>query len=700
LKKNNKKVIFLVVATGVSSVVTQLLTIREFLAQFSGNEFVIAIILFNWLILGGAGTMLANLYIRFFDISTSSLSRFSLLLSFLPVLQILCIRLFRDTFFIYGSSLGFYPILAYTFFTIAPYTILVGFVLPYSLYVLRKMNPTFSGSYIYITDNLGDVSGGALFSFILIYFATPMQALFLSGVPLLIAAFIILPGTSRYRPGVLSGTAVAFSILIIGMLIEPSSLSSHKGKTVFYCESRYGRIEVHQDQEQYTLFKDGEPVTSSENFNMAEEAVHYPLSQIERVEQVLMISSGSGMLKELQKYNPVIVDYVEIDPKITNVMLRFGMINKIPGLNVLHNDGRQFLSGTERIYDAIIINLPEPDTFQINRFYTDQFFSVVKKRLAPNGILSFSFEGFENYLAESQRQKISSIFNTVSNHFSQVLMLPGQKIFFLCADFKINTDIPKILSGKGVDTEYISKYFYGNLSNYRIDHLNNQVDRTTPDNLDLSPRLIRLMFSQWFAKYSTSPVWFVVAVMIFLLLYLLRISKEEYVLFSTGFITMGSEILVIFAFQIFFGYIYLQIGIIVTVFLSGLLPGAWMGERLKNQNSMGNVLAYTDFIQIVLIAVFIVAIQYTGDRLPVAFFLVFGFLISMVCGFQFPAALQLQGGDNRAATFSFSADLIGAACGVLITSIVLIPYQGIIWATIFLLCLKISSLIVIVAGKT
>jgi spermidine synthase len=188
--------------------------------------------------------------------------------------------------------------------------------------------------------------------------------------------------------------------------------------------------------------------------------------------------------------------------------------------------------------------------------------------------------------------------------------------------------------------------------------------------------------------------------MIFLLLYLIRISKEEYVLFSTGFITMGSEILVIFAFQIFFGYIYMQIGIIVTVFLSGLLPGAWMSERLKNQNSIGNALAYTDCIQIVLIAVFIVAIQYIGDRLPVAFFLIFGFLISMVCGFQFPAALQLQGGDNRAATFSFSADLIGAACGVLITSIVLIPYQGIIWATIFLLCLKISSLIVIVTRKS
>ena len=57
MKKNNDRAIIrVVVATGISSVVTQLLTIREFLTQFQGNEIVIALILFNWLILGGIGT--------------------------------------------------------------------------------------------------------------------------------------------------------------------------------------------------------------------------------------------------------------------------------------------------------------------------------------------------------------------------------------------------------------------------------------------------------------------------------------------------------------------------------------------------------------------------------------------------------------------------------------------------------------------
>ena len=53
--KNDRAIIRVVVATGISSVVTQLLTIREFLTQFQGNEIVIALVLFNWLILGGLG---------------------------------------------------------------------------------------------------------------------------------------------------------------------------------------------------------------------------------------------------------------------------------------------------------------------------------------------------------------------------------------------------------------------------------------------------------------------------------------------------------------------------------------------------------------------------------------------------------------------------------------------------------------------
>ena len=65
----------------------------------------------------------------------------------------------------------------------------------------------------------------------------------------------------------------------------------------------------------------------------------------------------------------------------------------------------------------------------------------------------------------------------------------------------------------------------------------------------------------------------------------------------------------------------------------------------------------------------------------------------MACGFQFPVALFLKGSDNTAVTRTFSADLMGAACGTLLTSVVLIPYTGILPAAAVLIGLKFVSLV-------
>jgi hypothetical protein len=43
----------------------------------------------------------------------------------------------------------------------------------------------------------------------------------------------------------------------------------------------------------------------------------------------------------------------------------------------------------------------------------------------------------------------------------------------------------------------------------------------------------------------------------------------------------------------------------------------------------------------------------------------------------------------------FSADLIGAAYGTILTSILLIPYAGILWAAAGLILIKMASLFII-----
>ena len=87
------------------------------------------------------------------------------------------------------------------------------------------------------------------------------------------------------------------------------------------------------------------------------------------------------------------------------------------------------------------------------------------------------------------------------------------------------------------------------------------------------------------------------------------------------------------------------------------------------------------------------AAVHAGDRLGQAFYLFLGFSVSFACGLQFPAALRLQGEGGRAVIAVFSADLIGAALGTLVTSTILIPYLGITGAIGVLAGLKVLSLL-------
>ena len=524
---------------------------------------------------------------------------------------------------------------------------------------------------------------------------TPVQAIVAAHLPLLAAALFLRPSGRRPGPARWLAAAAVFLTLLAGLAAEKATLTPSRGELAHYRETRYGRITVVTQQELVTLFQDGVPLLSSQDEAAAEEAVHYALAQLEDPQRVLLISASAGVMEELEKYRLESIDYVELDPDLTEVLFDFNLLKRIPPLRVIHADGRAFLAGAAPGYDAILVNLNDPQTFQTNRFFTDRFFSLARSRLSEQGVLGFSMGGFDNYLAEPQRRKLSSIYNTAKAHFPHVLMLPGERVFFICSNRPLQTAIPDLLRRKGIATPYISAYYEGNVTPERISYLRGRMDPAAPPNTELAPYVMRTVFSEWFAKFHSSPLWFMGALACVLGFYFWHASRVEFVLFSTGWMTMGSEILVIFAFQIFFGYIYFQIGIIVTVFLAGLLPGALWGRRLAARAR--RVLMLSDIALIGLLAATFAAVH-AGDRLGQAFYLFLGFTVSFACGLQFPAALRLRGDDGRAATGVFSADLIGAALGTLVTSTILIPYLGITGAIGALMGLKVLSLLI--AGTT
>jgi spermidine synthase len=682
-----------IIGIGFSSVSIQLLTVKEFLSSFQGNEIVISIILFSWLMLTGAGSFIAKF------ITSPSYPVFALLnfiIGILPLVQTLFIRMSRDYIFIQGVAVGFYGILGFVLGTIALYCLLTGFILPYALIHLRLSEDRFTSGHLYLMDSLGDILAGICFSFIWVYLLTPFQIIAVTS-SLCMAVTVLLLWKSGHKFWVMPVSILSgfFLIICLNHGVELGSLhTQYTSPIVDYEESKYGRIVVTQDQDQYNFFESGTPLFSNLMTTENEETAHYPLSQVQKVNNVLLISGGiGGTLKEIEKHNPKRIDYVELDPTLIKMAKKFHFLAESSRVTLHLTDGRKFISSTSITYDAIILDLPEPDTFQMNRFYTYDFYQQARKVMSPGAVLAFNMSYSPNYLSEVQLQKLSSIYRTVKPFFRNVLLLPGEKAYFLCSDAPLSTEISKLLAQKSITTDYISGYYEGNVTIERIERLNRLVQSHGGRvNKDFSPVVLKAMFTQWFAEHQTSPWYFIGSMAAIFLIYLFSIKKPELVLFTTGFAAMSMELIIMFCFQIMYGYIYLKIGAIVTSFLAGLAPGALIGTRIKV--STRRLLILSEIFLITLIAVYALVVHFIGKPLPEWSFLVYGFIFAFFCGLQFPIIAGFIGEKASPAAGCFAADLAGAALGTIFTGLVLVPLSGIFAAIYFLFFLKVLSLLI------
>jgi spermidine synthase len=158
------------------------------------------------------------------------------------------------------------------------------------------------------------------------------------------------------------------------------------------------------------------------------------------------------------------VDYVELDPLAAQLQLRFGLLTPFDGLTVIAQDARAYLSRTSTRYDAILVSLPEPETFQVNRFYTAGFFNLAKNHLCPRGCIQFRHRRGGQLHLSGPATKLSSLANTAGDYFKHVTLMPGQRLMFICRDRPIQTDIPLLLEQKGIDTHHIRRYYEGDLT--------------------------------------------------------------------------------------------------------------------------------------------------------------------------------------------------------------------------------------------
>jgi spermidine synthase len=604
-----------------------------------------------------------------------------------------------------------------------------------------------------VWETIGHIAGAVIFTFLLIPIFHSFAIVFAVGVLTLLASVAL--ATFQSQTGKRKSLAVLMAILVLFVYLLAAGggerLHYHAiarqwpdKEVVHHQHSLHGNVAVIEREGEYTFLTDGIPTftTPTPDIVRVEEFVHFPMLAHPRPENVAILVGGAGgVINEVLKH-PTIgqVDYTEINPLLINLVRKFPTpLTEAeladPRVNTLHVDGRRFLQLTPHQYDLIFVGISNPENLQVNRLFTAEFASLAKERLRENGILVISLPGSLTYLSHELRNLNGVVINTLESVFPYLHIIPGYHNIFLASTTKDVTmvDASRLyerLRERQLDLRLIT---YPHLElrlapRWLAWFLESMEGATEEINHDFRPKGFFYSLAYWNAMFSPYLsdffVWledlglslFVTVTVVWTAILLalrwrpvrLRRLSIPYSIATTGFAGMAFDLLLIFAFQVLFGFVFHWVGLLVAAFMGGVGAGGFVMTallpRIKDDRRLFIKLEMAVGIFAMLLPLVILAVTpYLGNAavfvLAQLLFLLLSFIAGALIGLKFPLAnkMYLAHSPNlsRTAGLLYSADLMGGWTGGIIAAVVLLPVLGLVGTSLVVVMIKVSSLIML-----
>jgi spermidine synthase len=727
---------------GFSAVIGQILLMRELIVVFNGNEISLGIMLATWLLWTAAGSSLASRLALGQGNPRRTVAVLECLLgiSLPPTIWILrASRVFFQT--LPGELIGPVPMLLTSLVCLSVFCVLSGglFVVAARMYQQEcAVSSRVASSSAYLLEAAGSGLGGILASVVLLRFLESFQIATVVALFNLCMATVLLFRMSRKQVLAMALAAAVFAVPLLVYMAPSlnSSAQQHLWRGFHVLASRdsiYGNLTVIETGNIRSIYDNGVILASAPDEAAAEEAVHYALLEHSAPRQVLLIGGGvNGSIAQALKH-PTLerLDYVELDPALIDVTRQFFPVPSValsdPGVHIHYADGRHYLKTASDTFDVIIVDLPDPQTAQLNRFYTAEFFHSARDHLAPRGLLALQLRSSEDYISPALAEFLRCIHLTLRQEFAYIAIIPGETIhFFAASQAGVLTDDPQILisriRSRNLQAQYVREYFIPfRMTPDRMTQVHEQLEPspTTPVNRDFEPiayyfdvvlwsAQFKLGYSRWFSAAAhigfTSIIDGALVILLLTALALAYLPAREtraracaaYCVAATGFTLMALQIFLLLAFQSIYGYVYHQLAILIAMFMAGIAFGSWLGIR-NIGSSDGPPLRVIATIQFLLavsapVLIFLVSLlspvsSSTATLLAAQFvFPTLAVLGGMLGGYQFPLATEifLQDGSEKAGLGAlYAIDLLGGCVGALLLSSYLVPVFG-FWKTAWL----------------
>ncbi len=755
---------------GAYSIATQIILIREFLVILFGNELCIGTIFAVWLASIFAGALAGGRLVARVPYPLTIYLSFIYSLIALPFLQAFLIRNVRAIFTILpGETIAFGAAALAICVVLFPFAFAVGLIFPCAArsYPQATTHPSYSIGAVYVWESLGSMVGAAVLTYWLIGRFSHFQIMgYASGVLVVICCFLasqIPLRLSRQFFYFFGAAMVATWVVITGLhgweQIEAQTTRQRwhtinpQIALVENLDSRYQNLAVGKIEDQYSIYGNGQHISSFPDPLESAITAHFLLTQHPNPQAVLLIGGGmEGVLGEMLKHPIKELHYVELDPALITVAQRHLPLEaKLalddPRVKTFTCDGRFFVKNAPSAYDVVIINTPDPSTAMLNRFYTVDFYKEIKSILKPEGLLVAKISSAENYIGPEVERYVGSVYHSLSRVFSHVLVTPGDYNYFFASNAPgvatVNSaELSERYKSRGITCAYFSPHFFPMLlAPERVDYINQAIRRSAPPypNTDNRPvsYFYNLVLWDLFSRQSKQTIfehlsdisgtWYLLSVPLLLAtgcFYLWRSRNRGhyqrlrfvglYAIVSTGFAAMGLELVLLFSFQNLYGYLYHHIGIMVASFMAGLAAGATIINRASKHSLRWRVatllvleLAVAAFSLLVPCLLDAVSqLRGHGSSLAetqwLAFvnslpFLLMLFGLGLLTGLEFPlvsSILTAAGGKpGRVAGLVDGFDHGGASLGAALTGTLFVPLYGLSYSASLIAGLNAASLV-------
>jgi spermidine synthase len=690
----------------------QIFLLREFSVHFYGNEITFGFLLASWLLWGGLGSIVAK-GIGF------SISRFKGAYVFVIIVFPLCLVILRFSRIFIGilpsEMTGMIPIFLFSMGLSLPICFPLGL-----LFVFNTHFNLGNLSRVYLLESLGASVAGLIVYFLFIPLLSNWQATAAVGALASIVLRMSIPQKKRNLTLVFT---LCFFVLFFASDFPSQKIYWQPFSLIKSKDTPYGKLQVLKTEEQISLYNNSLLIYSYPDLASSEESVHFSLLQNSGANTILLIGGGAGgSLSQVLKYPRLEVDYVEIDPEVIRMSLEFLPEREIESyhsrrIHIFYEDGRAFLKNTKKVYDIIILNLPDPSTAQINRFYTREFFLLAREKLSEKGIFSFRVSSSENYISYELQNFLASLYHTLKGVFAEVKIVPGDTNIFLASDRNLSLDVEELsrkIERLNLNNSFVSPQFLpSRLSPLRVDLLERRVQEgKKTDNLDLAPISYfynTVLWSTQFQGIETTLLSFLlkinrlwlldVPLLFFILMvsfFLLRAKKSAFFLLPVavlGFTTITVEIIALIFFQTLFGYLYKMVALLFTSFMAGLFAGSLFGSARKNVRYVQILFLQSGFV------LFLLLILALLNAPPPQWSFFLGLLVlGFLGGDLFVVSNRLYLEEKQNYGLGYGLDLLGSFLGAVAVSSLLIPLFGFLIVLRYILLLNSFCFVFLVFG--